>query len=379
MTVLETFAPRTGKAEISVLPDVASMTAIWARVLNSGPVTPDADFFDLGGDSLLAMGLVLEIERQTGCRIPFTAIYDAPTPEQLLAHLRSEAQTEFSPLVCLKPGHGGTPLFIVHGIGGSVMELAQLAKSIECDGPVYGIQAKGLDGVEQPLTNVDDMADYYCEAIREVQAVGPYQLGGYSFGGLVAMEICRRLQAQKESIGLLLMIDSYAHPKTWPRSTRLLMLGRRTLRRASRLMKQPLMASVRELKEAGAEKLFWRREHSASSIVSQGQGGWLNEYIERLSPELRRVSMAGMQGLKSYKLRPYDGPVTFIRARTWDPKFPFDPRPIWRHIARPLTVRTVHGSHLTMVGEHVSHLAACVSDCLARAAEPLEMTGHDGG
>src|SRR5258708_36709359 len=109
-----------------------------------------------------------------------------------------------SPLaVPLKSGGSYPPLFIVHGVGGNVMELIPLGKAIRSHNPVYAIQAKGLDALETPNACVEDMAECYLPAIREIQPQGPYLLAGYSFGGLVALEIGRRLLEQGEKIGFL--------------------------------------------------------------------------------------------------------------------------------------------------------------------------------
>src|SRR5262249_4615088 len=130
--------------------------------------------------------------------------------------------------------------FVVHGVGGTVMELTKLGALIDHAGSVYAIQAKGADGLETPLTSVEDMAAYYVAAIREVQPQGPYLLAGYSFGGLVALEMARRLEEMGEHIGLLVLIDAYGNPRTWPLSTRLGVRGRRLMHRLSLLAKNPL-------------------------------------------------------------------------------------------------------------------------------------------
>ncbi|MGD0867506.1 MAG: phosphopantetheine-binding protein, partial [Rhizomicrobium sp.] len=127
---------------------VAGLTDIWSRTLQTAPICPDSNFFDLGGDSLLAVGLLLEIERQFGRKFPITTIYDAPTIAEQADLLESEGEAGFSPLVLLKSGDGSKPLFIVHGIGGTVIELDALGKQIRTDSPVYAIQARGLDGAE---------------------------------------------------------------------------------------------------------------------------------------------------------------------------------------------------------------------------------------
>ncbi|MGH6981804.1 MAG: alpha/beta fold hydrolase, partial [Stellaceae bacterium] len=197
----------------------ADMIALWERLLHVAPIGPDDDFFDLGGDSLQALTLFHEIERTTGRSLPITAIYEASTPSRVMALLADEAPSRFSPLVRLKSGVG-EPLYIVHGIGGNVLELFKLGQLLDTTRPVYAIQAKGVDGSEEPHDNVADMVDYYLAHLRSVQPRGPYFLAGYSFGGIVAMDMARRLQAQGENMPLVAFIDSYAHPNTFPKKIR---------------------------------------------------------------------------------------------------------------------------------------------------------------
>src|SRR5260370_4691198 len=162
---------------------------MWPRQLRRSAIRPDENFFDLGGASLLARAVGLEIAAATGRELPITTIYDAPTIDALAALLEDERTPQYCPLVLLKPGADMAPLFIVHGLGGNVVEILPLANRIETPRPIYGIQARGVDGIELPLQRVEDMAEAYLDAIRTVQPNGPYFLAGYSFGGLVAFEM----------------------------------------------------------------------------------------------------------------------------------------------------------------------------------------------
>ena len=114
---------------------------------------------------MLAVSLFLEIEREIGQSLPITAIYDAPTVATMAALLEQPCIRKFTPLILLKAGVG-EPIFIVHGVGGAVIELSQLGKAIRTQRPVYAIQAKGLDGAEEPFDSITGMADYYLENIK---------------------------------------------------------------------------------------------------------------------------------------------------------------------------------------------------------------------
>ncbi|MBV9330104.1 MAG: alpha/beta fold hydrolase, partial [Alphaproteobacteria bacterium] len=234
---------------------VEKLCHLWAKILQAQEVGPDSDFFELGGDSLTAITLLIEIEREFGIRLPVTVIYDAPTVAQQAELICSDATPEFSPLVQLKPG-AGRPLFIVHGFGGTVFELAPLGRQIAWKGPVYAIQARGIDGREPPLTSVEQMASLYLSAVKEVQPQGPYLLAGYSFGGLIAFEMARLARAANDKVGLLLLIDSYPHPAHWPSRARRDQRRRKFAARARRAATHPLEAlrqlRARVLKPAAA-------------------------------------------------------------------------------------------------------------------------------
>jgi pimeloyl-ACP methyl ester carboxylesterase len=243
--------------------------------LQTAPIFPDSNFFDLGGDSLLAVGLLLEIERQFGRKFPITTIYDAPTIAEQADLLESGAAAGFSPLVLLKSGDGSKPLFIVHGIGGTVIELDALGKQIRTDSPVYAIQARGLDGAEAPIESVSEMAAFYLDAIRQVQPVGPYYLAGYSFGGLVALEMARSLG--EKDVALLLMIDSYALPTTWPLASRVSRSLRIWINRVRLLATLPAGEIAGKLSHR-LNKIFGRKSRSERPMARHGRtphgDGW---------------------------------------------------------------------------------------------------------
>src|SRR5437667_8341863 len=128
--------------------------------------------------------------------------------------------SSYSPFVQIKTGRDRTPIFIAHGLSG-VVQFSELSKYIETDHPIYGIQAKGIDGSEEPFDRVEDMAAYYLETLAEICPAGPYILIGYSFGGLVALEMAQRLTAAGKSIALLVLLDAYTDPRFLPARDRL--------------------------------------------------------------------------------------------------------------------------------------------------------------
>ncbi|MBV9789131.1 MAG: alpha/beta fold hydrolase [Chloroflexi bacterium] len=181
----------------------------WSDLLGRPGVDLDDNFFALGGHSLLAMRLMAAIQQQLGRSLPIAALLQAPTIRQLAAVLRQESGPEpWSPLVPLQPHGDRPPLFLIHPIGGTVFCYSDLVRQLDAEQPVYGLQARGVDGDDRPHNSIAAMAAEYVSAIRAQQARGPYLLGGWSLGGVVAFEIAQQLRRQGDQVPLLALIDS---------------------------------------------------------------------------------------------------------------------------------------------------------------------------
>jgi len=184
------------------------LAQLWEALLGVRPVGVRDDFFALGGHSLLALRLLASVERMAGRRLPLAALLSAPTVEQLARALRAEAAPPASgALVPVQPAGGARPLFFVHAAGGGVAAYAALARHLGPGQPFYALQARGLEGEAPPRLRVEEMAADYLAQLRTVQPGGPYRLGGWSMGGLVAFEMARLLQARGEAVELLALVD----------------------------------------------------------------------------------------------------------------------------------------------------------------------------
>src|ERR1700730_7997181 len=190
---------------------IEELTPIWQRVLERSPIRAEDNFFDLGGDPSLAIQLFAEITQVSGRELSPLMIYRAPTIAALAALLERPATARLPPLVMLKAGTEEPPVFIAHGLGGSIMEFFELLTRIRFKHPVHGMQAKGVDGADEPLERIEDMAQFYLDAIKELQPHGPYLLIGYSLGGLVTLEMAQRLTENGEKVALLAMLETYPH------------------------------------------------------------------------------------------------------------------------------------------------------------------------
>src|ERR1700733_1520922 len=216
---------------------VELLVPIWQRVLKRSSVNLEEDFFDAGGNPVLARELFAEVSRTCGQEVSPLMICQATTILALAALLEQPTAFRLSPLVLLKPGSEKPPVFITHGIGGSMLDFFQMARHVPTPHPIYGLQAKGLDGVGEPVRSVEEMAEFNLDAIRQVQTRGPYYFIGYSLGGLVMLEMAQRLRERGEQIGLLALLDSYPHARYLSRSERLRLVVRRAGGRGSVLKK----------------------------------------------------------------------------------------------------------------------------------------------
>lgn len=344
---------------------IEQLTGIWSHVLRADDVDGESNFFDLGGDSLLAVNLFLEIERETGHTLPITTIYDAPTVAELAALIENDAAPEFSPLVLLKDGDDSAPLYIFHGVGGTVIEFAALGKLIDIPGRAFAVQAQGVDGTLPPLDSVPMMADLYCDAIRKHQPSGPYWLCGYSFGGVLAVEVARRLEAAGEKVAMVLCIDSYAHPLTWPKRSQMEYRLRRFLRQIRSALRRPPGKIV----ATAAARLARKKPANDSGTKPRNAGlrQWLLDIHPDLPLPLLRTRMAGSAALLKFVPTYYPRKVIFLKAQTPDPDFPSDPKPVWRRLVKELELHTVPGSHMTVITDHAGDVAARINSCIAHS------------
>jgi amino acid adenylation domain-containing protein len=187
------------------------LAQLWEEVFGTRPVGVKDNFFELGGHSLLAVRLFALIEKQFGRRVPMAMLFERTTVEQLADLLRQEPdEGEWSPLVEIQKGANAPPFFCVHPVGGNVFGYFELARHLGTERPFYAFQARVTGAARAGQKRIEEMAAEYVEAMRVVQPSGPYFLGGWSFGGVVAFEMARRLRASGEEVAFLGLIDSFA-------------------------------------------------------------------------------------------------------------------------------------------------------------------------
>ena len=191
-----------------VLPLHHQLVQIWEEVLGVHPVGIKDDFFELGGDSLLAVKLFEHITQVYGKRLALSTLFAGATIEQVAGALGEETQTkELAPLVVVQAGGSRRPFFFLHGEWrGGALYTRELARSLGPEQPFYLLEPYQLDGQAVPPT-FEEMATAHLATLRRVQPEGPYLLGGYCNGGLMAYEMARQLHAQGQRVDLLLLID----------------------------------------------------------------------------------------------------------------------------------------------------------------------------
>ncbi len=191
-------APRTKTEE--------AISEIWKKAMKQESVSVQDDFFESGGNSLIAVGLINKINKAFQRSLPLQVLFEAPTIEKLALKVDGEDAEPSSRLVRLQPEGSKRPVYCWPGLGGYTMNLRLLASRIGLDQPFYGVQAHGINKGETPFPTIQEMAAEDVRIIQRLQPVGPYTLWGYSFGARVAFEAAHQLEQAGERVEHLFLI-----------------------------------------------------------------------------------------------------------------------------------------------------------------------------
>ena len=320
------------------------MARLWAQVLGKESVGVRDNFFELGGHSLLALRLTGRIEKEFGRKLTLTAFLQAPTVEEM-ARLVCGEETAWSPLVALQAA-GTSRRFILFTAWAERLCASAICRGINIapDQPFVCLQAQGIDGKLPVLHDVASMATLYLEHLRRAQPEGPYYLGGYSFGGLVALEMARRLLDEGQTIGLLALVDTY-------------LVG---AQRQSSLLSRFFSLSTEQ-------KLAYVRKRATR--YARG----FKRRIDALSlpPAVKAVREACALAERNYRPEIYPGPVTLFRASEKALRGLESAHESWQKFAAGgIEVHEIDGDHGNILNEpNVRQLAAALRARLKQAQQ----------
>lgn len=197
-----------------------TLAEVWQQMLGLNRVSVNDNFFELGGQSLLAVELITEMEKKLERGLPINILYKCPTISQLVEFLRTEVvEKKWKSLTAIKPQGSKTPLYLIHGDGLYLSSFQNLADHVDPDQPVFSLLPVGINGSEEQYETIVDIAQHYVSEIVEHNSSDTYALGGYSFGGYVAIEMKKQLEAMGKKVKLLALFDTNAenvlYNKSW--------------------------------------------------------------------------------------------------------------------------------------------------------------------
>jgi non-ribosomal peptide synthetase component F/thioesterase domain-containing protein len=360
-------APTTGAEEKTTVArndTEKRLTKLWEELLGVAPIGIRQNYFDLGGNSLLAVRLFARIEKEFHVNLPLATLFEAQTIEQLADVLDNKGEEGgWSPLVTIQPSGSRPPFFCIHGGGGSVLIYRALSQRLGADQPFYGLESQGLDGQRPLLTRIEDMAGLYVKQLRRVQPHGPYFLGGYCMGGTVALEMAQRLTAQGEDVALLALFDTV----NWAKIRRNVLYDKivyQVQRVVFHCLNFGLLDFAQKI-EFIQEKLrvLWNR----SSVWR----GWFERKIGSDSEfsVLAKIWDVNDRAILSYEPKPYPGTITDFRPLRQYSQYLGEPMD-WTGLAKEHDIVTLRVYPAGMLLEpFVRDLARALRDSIEKATE----------
>lgn len=182
------------------------LAGIWQALLPVERVGRNDNFFELGGHSMLALDLRSRIGNELGVEISLSALIEAPTVARLAQLIAGRAPRDS--MVLIRQGEGGRPLFLIHDGDGETLLYRNLALRLDRRHPVFGLNPYALPGIPMAHTRIRDMAAHHIARIKSVQPHGPYLLGGMCAGGVIAFEMALQLQARRERVAMIALLDA---------------------------------------------------------------------------------------------------------------------------------------------------------------------------
>jgi amino acid adenylation domain-containing protein len=334
------------------------LIGIWEDVLRTPPIGRESDFFDMGGDSLLAARLLRRIERQFNRTLSLAALFHAPTIERLAGLLRDPMWSSHSRVIAIQES-GSRPPFFCLGAGPL---FRNLANRLGADQPfLTTTRADGADALPVPH-RLEDIAAYHLGIIREAQRIGPYFLGGWSDAAILAYEVAQQLQEEGQCVALLALFDAenptYAKSLSELRSlsARVDSAGRWISTYWDLLRNSEWNDRLRRVREGLTYRLdrFKGRIRTSTGLQDNGD------------PSESTLALA----IARYQPRPYHGRLVLFQ-RSARPAGPYhDPKLGWGQVVDGLEIQEIPGDHKDMFLEpNVRILAEKLHRCLLDAQE----------
>jgi acyl-CoA synthetase (AMP-forming)/AMP-acid ligase II/thioesterase domain-containing protein len=329
------------------------IAALWADVLGVRRVGRHDDFFDLGGHSLLAMKLVARLKSVIGKEVSPATLFQGRTVARLCQAL-SMGSLGSGGVVPLNTGPtSATPLFLVHPAGGAVFSYVPLARRLEKERQLVGIQAPAFDGGPDDWSkSIERTASRYLTLVRETRATGPYIIGGWSFGGVVAYEMARQLRGLDTAEDIhLVLIDAI------PALTEVPVIDDAAALAACLGMELPSSVGPSSIQ--------------AVLDAARATGSVPETFDEDGARRLVHVYRVQAEALARYQPPAFEGEALLIEAQDGLARVRGSLEALWRPLCRQLTVERLPGNHFALMESPlVERLAQRIQDYLASARRP---------
>jgi len=317
---------------------------IWTDNLGIASIGIHDNFFDLGGHSLTAVKVIVQIKKESGKYLPLVSLFNNPTIAELALLLDNEANNiSFESLVPLKPTGTRSPLYMVHGLGSTVFKFYDLAQQLHPEQPVYGIQARGVESTHKPAESIEEMASQYISEILKNNPDGPYYLSGYSLGGIIAFEMTRQLENMGKTVAVLIMFDTFIVKNTQLKPGLYKAVHKVAARTAKFLYTFGLLLS--EPQKTIQHKIFmWKQSYRRMRGLRLENDNGLDKDFDLLN-ELNRVHELAEV---NYKLSYYPKKLHLFRARKAS-RYMNDFKYLgWKPYVKDIELHLVDGDHITM-------------------------------
>lgn len=338
------------------------IASIWLKYLHLDYLDIKNNFFELGGNSLIAIQVMNKLEEETGKILPLSSLFEHSSIEKLALLLDQINNTEtWSSLVPIKPTGSKRPVYIVHGAGMEVLIFKELADNLDADQPVFGLQAKALFNTTSQYHSIGQIADHYVKTIIENNPKGPYALAGYSFGGVIAYEMARTLIALGKEVDMVGLFDTiieshFYHASSFRKKTALMAYRNKRRLRFFMEMTQSwdnIKFHVNRKKEFLLNQ-YWRTKNFANDQEQV-------KYEEFLKTE------SIIQPIKNrYHMVPLNIRVDLFRAEEHTSYIKSTAFSGWKHFAlKGVNIHKTPGNHDTMLtSAHVKEVARIFQNAL---------------